>query len=142
MKKSTSVILFSTFALVCFYFFRKKLGGHRPPRPLPLLRHWIVACRMEYFIPNPFPHICCCLCSFFSWVGSIKQIKPTLCHTWAQYKLHTRQSEISSVFPPKFHFNVLRCRCKNSNRFSKFRPPQYNCRGKVAQIATKRLSVR
>ena len=32
-------ILFSTFIQVSFYFLGKKLGGHGPPRPLPLLRH-------------------------------------------------------------------------------------------------------
>ena len=26
---------------------------------------------LEYFIPNPFPHIYCCLCFCFSWIASI-----------------------------------------------------------------------
>ena len=39
-------------------------------------------------------------------------------------KLHTRQSEIHLVDPQNVHLNLLRCRCKNSKRFSNFRPPQ------------------
>ena len=33
------IFSFQHFIQVCFYFLGKKLGGHGPPRPLPLLRH-------------------------------------------------------------------------------------------------------
>ena len=35
------IFYFQHFIRVCFYFLGKKLEGHEPPRPLPLLRHWI-----------------------------------------------------------------------------------------------------
>ena len=39
-------------------------------------------------------------------------------------KNRTRQSEIPLAFSPKFHLNLPKCRCKNSKRFSNFRPSQ------------------
>ena len=39
------IVYFEQFIQVCFYLLGKKLGGHGPPRPLPLLRHCLSKCQ-------------------------------------------------------------------------------------------------
>ena len=46
------------------------------------------------------------------------QIVQSLCDSRTGWKLPTRQSEFPLVFRPKFHLNLLRCRCKYSKPFS------------------------
>ena len=47
------------FIQVCFYFLGKKLGGHGPPRSLPLLRHCKFQLQRLQYVQNTAARVVC-----------------------------------------------------------------------------------